>query len=283
MTSKKRSSWRQVDPFSAREQEKYGRSIPSREFILQTLEERGMPMTLDDLCAEWKLEGDWEVEALSRRLRAMERDGQLIRNRREGYGLVTKMNLVTGRVIGHPEGHGFLAPDEGGDSLFLSPRQMRKLLHGDRAVARVIGVDYRGRREGAVVEVLERNTETVVALKSKLIKAFGDARRAADLRKAEYLPQYHQLHDRLGTLAAGSLNERHVHTNVNKLLNKFAGIEPGQRANAALPQQALLIVGQLVATNQAQGAADHHDGYQRIKTGLTALQGAIALEVASHE
>jgi ribonuclease R len=92
----------------------------------------------------------------------MERDGQLIRNRREGYGLVTKMNLVTGRVIGHPEGHGFLIPDEGGDNLFLSPRQMRKLLHGDRAVARVIGVDYRGRREGAVVEVLERNTETVV-------------------------------------------------------------------------------------------------------------------------
>ena len=163
MTNKKRSSWRQVDPFAAREQEKYGgQTIPSRELILQTLEERGMPLTLDELRAEWRLESDWEVEALSRRLRAMERDGQLIRNRREGYGPVTKMNLVTGRVIGHAEGHGFLIPDEGGDSLFLSPRQMRKLLHGDRTVARVIGVDYRGRREGAVVEVLERNTETVV-------------------------------------------------------------------------------------------------------------------------
>jgi ribonuclease R len=162
MTNKKRGSWRQVDPFAGREQEKYGRTIPSREFILQTLEERGMPLTLAELCAEWRLESDWEIEALSRRLGAMERDGQLIRNRREGYGPVAKMNLVTGRVIGHPEGHGFLIPDEGGDSLFLSPRQMRKLLHGDRAVARVIGVDYRGRREGAVVEVLERNTETVV-------------------------------------------------------------------------------------------------------------------------
>ncbi|MBS1225257.1 MAG: exoribonuclease [Proteobacteria bacterium] len=151
-----------MDPFFAREQEKYGQAAPSREFILQYLEERGMPLTLDELRAEWGLEGDWEIEALSRRLRAMERDGQLIRNRREGYGLVTKMNLVTGRVIGHGEGHGFLIPDEGGDSLFLSPRQMRKLLHGDRAVARVTGVDYRGRREGAVVEVLERNTETVV-------------------------------------------------------------------------------------------------------------------------
>ncbi len=162
MTHKKRGSWRQLDPFLTREQEKYGRPSPSREFILHYLEERGMPLTLDELRAEWRLDDDWEVEALSRRLRAMERDGQLIRNRREGYGPVAKMNLVPGRVIGHPEGHGFLIPDEGGDSLFLSPRQMRKLLHGDRAVARVIGVDYRGRREGAVVEVLERNTETVV-------------------------------------------------------------------------------------------------------------------------
>ena len=163
MTNKKRSSWRQMDPFAVREQEKYGgQTIPSREFILQTLEERGMPLTRDELLAEWRLEGDWEIDALARRLRAMEREGQLIRNRREGYGPVAKMNLVTGRVIGHAEGHGFLIPDEGGDNLFLSPRQMRKLLHGDRAVARVIGVDYRGRREGAVVEVLERNTETVV-------------------------------------------------------------------------------------------------------------------------
>ncbi|MBK8184107.1 MAG: ribonuclease R [Candidatus Competibacteraceae bacterium] len=162
MTQKKRSSWRQLDPFLAREQEKYGRATPSREFILHYLEERGMPLTLQELCAEWQISDDWEIDALSRRLRAMEREGQLIRNRREGYGPVAKMNLVPGRVIGHAEGHGFLIPDEGGDNLFLSPRQMRKLLHGDRAVARVIGVDYRGRREGAIVEVLERNTQTVV-------------------------------------------------------------------------------------------------------------------------
>lgn len=162
MTAKKRDAWRRIDPFLSREQEKYGRPSPSREFILHYLEERGMPLTLGELCTEWGISDSGDVEALSRRLRAMERDGQLIRNRREGYGPVAKMNLIPGRVIGHPEGHGFLIPDAGGDNLFLSPRQMRKLLHGDRAVARVIGVDYRGRREGAVVEVLERNTETVV-------------------------------------------------------------------------------------------------------------------------
>jgi phage regulator Rha-like protein len=128
-----------------------------------------------------------------------------------------------------------------------------------------------------------KNTKRVRELKVKLVKAFGNARRAADIRKTEYLPQYHQLHDRLGTLAAGSSNERHVHMNVNKLLNKFAGIEAGQRASAALPNQALLIVGQMVATNQAQGALDHRDGYQRIKNSLQALQGTLALEVTCHD
>ena len=72
MKNKKRNSWQQVDPFAAREQEKYGgQTIPSRELILQTLEERGMPLTHDELCAAWRLESDWEIEALSRRLRAM--------------------------------------------------------------------------------------------------------------------------------------------------------------------------------------------------------------------
>jgi phage regulator Rha-like protein len=130
---------------------------------------------------------------------------------------------------------------------------------------------------------LSRNSDTVVDLKVKLIKAFGNARRAADIRKTEYLPQYHQLHDRLGTLAAGSSNERHVHMNVNKLLNKFAGVEAGQRASAGLPHQAMLIVGQLVASNATLGATDHRDGYQRIKASLQALGAVAQLEAASHE
>jgi len=127
---------------------------------------------------------------------------------------------------------------------------------------------------------LSRNTDTVVALKSKLVQVFGAARRAAALRKNEYLPGYHELHNTVHTLANGSPNEQHVHMNVNKLLNKFAGIEAGQRARAGVPQQALLIVGQLVASKAAQGATDHHDGYQCIKSNLQALQGAIAMGVS---
>ena len=92
----------------------------------------------------------------------MERDGQVIRNRRGDFGLVDRMDLVTGRVIGHRDGFGFLRPDDSGADLFLSPRQMRSLMHGDRAVARVVKVDRDGRREGALVEVVERGVGKVV-------------------------------------------------------------------------------------------------------------------------
>ena len=92
----------------------------------------------------------------------MIRDGQIIKNRREGYIPVYEKDLISGRVIAHPDGFGFLTPDEGGDDIFLSGSEMRSLLHGDRAVIRIKGVDRRGRNEGALIEVIERANQTVV-------------------------------------------------------------------------------------------------------------------------
>ncbi len=149
------------DPHAERESKKYENPIPSREFILELLESRGAALNREQLAEALNLESDDHLEALRRRLRAMERDGQLIFSRR-GYAPVNKLDLVRGRVIGHADGFGFLVPDGGGDDLFLSARQMRSLMHGDRALVHVVGIDRRGRREGALVEVLERNTEQVV-------------------------------------------------------------------------------------------------------------------------
>jgi ribonuclease R len=158
----KKSKKSPADPYAAREAQKYDNPIPSREFILQLLEDEGRPMSREAIAASLKLRDEDTLEALRRRLRAMERDGQLIFNRRREYGLVSHMNLVRGRVIGHPDGFGFLVPDEGGDDLFLSAREMRSLLHGDRALVSITGVDRRGRREGSLVEVLERANTTLV-------------------------------------------------------------------------------------------------------------------------
>jgi len=150
------------DPHLEREQEKYENPIPSREFIMERLKHHGVPLDHKDIAQDLGLHDEEQLTALRRRLRAMERDGQLVFNRRGAYCLVNKKDLVTGRIIGHPDGFGFLKPDAGGEDLFLSPREMRKVLHNDRALARVIGVDQRGRREGALIDVLERAHKEVV-------------------------------------------------------------------------------------------------------------------------
>ncbi|PUB87786.1 MAG: ribonuclease R [gamma proteobacterium symbiont of Ctena orbiculata] len=149
------------DPHRAREARKYQNPIPSREFIMDTLEREGVPMDMYSLAERLELASDEQQEALRRRLRAMQRDGQLVCNRNNNFCLVNKRDLIVGRVIGHADGFGFLRPDDGGDDLYLSFKEMRSVFHDDRAVVRVTGMDRRNRLEGAVVEVLERNTRTV--------------------------------------------------------------------------------------------------------------------------
>src|SRR5215212_9071872 len=150
------------DPFAAREARKYERPVPSRELILSVMSEQPGPLTLNELLECLNVVDADDSDALARRLKAMERDGQVVRNRRGGYLPVGDSDLVRGRVIGHPDGFGFLVPDGAGDDLFLSPREMRVLMHGDRAVVRVVGIDRRGRKDAAMVEVIERANEQAV-------------------------------------------------------------------------------------------------------------------------
>lgn len=125
---------------------------------------------------------------------------------------------------------------------------------------------------------LSRNSDRVVDLKVKLIKAFSEARRAADQRQGEYLPTYHQLHGVINSLTCESSNGKFVHMNVNKLVNEAAGVNAGQRAGLALPQQSMLIVAQAVALNALRGAKDHRAGYERVKQSLQALAAMTHLE-----
>ncbi|MCE5394208.1 MAG: ribonuclease R [Acidithiobacillus sp.] len=154
------SLW-EKDPMYDREKEKYERPIVSREYIMKYLEELGQPARLEDLLEDLQI-AEEDQEAFRRRLRAMERDGQLLRNRKGAYGLADAMELIRGSVIAHPDGYGFLSRDDGGKDLFLSPREMRKVFHGDLILGRVIGEDRRGRLEGAVVRVLEHAIRQVV-------------------------------------------------------------------------------------------------------------------------
>lgn len=129
---------------------------------MSVLAESTGPMRHEDLAKTLAITDECGLEALRRRLRAMERDGQIFHNRRGGYGLLDSMDLVAGRVMGHADGFGFLIPDDGSDDLFISERYMRSLMHGDRCICHITGIDRRGRREGAPVEILERANHEIV-------------------------------------------------------------------------------------------------------------------------
>ncbi|MES1982187.1 MAG: ribonuclease R [Pseudomonadota bacterium] len=157
----KKKNIRALDPFLEREREQYENPLPSREYILQLLAEKGVPLDEQDLCDMLQIT-EQESELFMRRLRAMERDGQIMRNRKRAICVVDKLDLVKGKVQGHPDGFGFLVPDDGSADLVLSAKEMHKVLHGDTVMARVSGMDRRGRREASVVEVLEHGTTRLV-------------------------------------------------------------------------------------------------------------------------
>ncbi|HAN26983.1 MAG TPA: ribonuclease R [Haliea salexigens] len=151
-----------ADPHAEREAARYDNPIPSREVILDLLTAADKPLSHPHIARDLDLHEEEQVEALRKRLRAMERDGQLMVNRRGAYGLVDKLNLLRCRVQGHRDGYGFAIPLEEGDDVYLSSRQMQFVFDGDEVLVGIIGLDRRGRPEGRVVEVLHRGTSRIV-------------------------------------------------------------------------------------------------------------------------
>lgn len=150
------------DPFFARERKNYQHPLPSREYILSCLGKVARPLSLAEICKLFSLRNKERQEALMYRISAMVRDGQLLTNRKGDFILVDKSSLVRGLVVCNKEGYGFLIPEDGGEDIFLPANQMRTLLPDDRILVQVINPHKKGRLEGVLVEILERNTTVVV-------------------------------------------------------------------------------------------------------------------------
>ena len=129
--------------------------------ILRELADAGIPLAPKEVAARLAI-GRRDQHLFDACIATLERDGELLVNRKGELCIVAKLDLVTGTIQGHPDGFGFLVPDAGGDDLFLSPREMRKVLHGDRVTAKRVGFDRRGRPEGGIVDVLARANREVV-------------------------------------------------------------------------------------------------------------------------
>jgi ribonuclease R len=152
------------DPHASREAAQYESPLPSRELVLQVLADQGVPLSVEQIYLLLDIGPD-ERDNFNRRLNAMEREGQIMRNRKGVLCLAEKIHAIAGTVQGHPDGFGFLVPDDKTkhpEDLFLGPREMAQVMHGDRVMVRMAGLDRKGRPEGKIVEVLERGTKNLV-------------------------------------------------------------------------------------------------------------------------
>ena len=48
-----------------------------------------------------------------------------------------KIKEISGVVLGHSDGYGFLRPDIGKEDFYLSPTEMLKVMHGDQVVVKI--------------------------------------------------------------------------------------------------------------------------------------------------
>ena len=149
------------DPHIKREQDKYDNPIPSREYILDYLRSQKSPLTRGKIAEALSLQSEEHLEALRRRLRAMERDGELVFTRGQSYGLPERMDLLTGTILGHRDGFGFFRPEEGGDDLYISNRDMQMYFHGDKVLAQKAGTG-KSRRDARIVRLVKERSAPLV-------------------------------------------------------------------------------------------------------------------------
>lgn len=150
------------DPHFAREKEKYENPVASREYLLEILVKHGKPLSFLDICEHLNLKNEDSRIGIQRRLRAMEREGQVLFNRDKKYEVQQQAELIQGRVIGHRDGFGFLKHSDTEKDYFIPHHQMTTLIHGDIVEGRSEGADRRGRAEFRVNQVIEPREEPIV-------------------------------------------------------------------------------------------------------------------------
>ncbi|OOF43202.1 ribonuclease R [Rodentibacter rarus] len=196
------------DPHYQQELAKYGNPIPSRELILNVIRENNAPMNREEILTALSIRDEEKIEAMRRRLRAMENDGQLVFTKRKRYALPEKLDLVKGLVIGHREGFGFLQVEGKKEDLFIPNHQMQRVMHGDFVLAQPANFDHRGRHEVRIVRVLENRKKQIVG-RFFLENGFGyvvpdDSRIGRDI----LVPNEHRNGARMGQVVVVELQPR---------------------------------------------------------------------------
>ncbi|MBI3814492.1 MAG: ribonuclease R, partial [Nitrospinae bacterium] len=137
--------------------------ITNQEILKFMREAVYRPFTMKELVKSLNVPAE-ERPAFRRLIRGLVKEGEIVKIKGERYGLPEKMNLVTGIVQGHRDGYGFVIPEGDGEDVFLNPRNMSEVMHGDRVVCRIESAKEKGKREGRVIRILDRGHKTIVGI-----------------------------------------------------------------------------------------------------------------------
>jgi ribonuclease R len=154
--------WKNQDSQAQLEEQRYENPIPSRVYIIDTLEDLGVPTSHKKLCKAFGIKDQKQQNAVEYRLKAMLKDGQISKNKKRCYSIAKDIKLIKGTVQAKKEGHGLFVPETNGKNLYISSKAMLNLFDGDIILARCINKDYKNRAEAIPVEILKRGIKQIV-------------------------------------------------------------------------------------------------------------------------
>ncbi|WP_212846470.1 ribonuclease R [Acinetobacter sp. TGL-Y2] len=150
-----------VDPEAKAEAERYDNPIPSRILITETIENKKQPLSHADLVEHFEITDQKSIEALSHRLSAMVRDGQLMK---DGYKfqLMTDQPVHDATIYINNKGLGVASLDGKKEEMLLPERELRQVFHGDRVKVQQTSIDRKGKAWGFVTQVTQRRIKQII-------------------------------------------------------------------------------------------------------------------------
>lgn len=149
-----------VDPEAKAEAERYDNPIPSRTLILESIEKLQQAQSHADLVEYFEIADQKSIDALSHRLIAMVRDGQLMKDGFK-FQLAAEQPTHEATVYINSKGLGS-AHIDGQNDILLPERELRLVFNGDRVKVRQTSVDRKGKAWGFITEVQQRRVKQII-------------------------------------------------------------------------------------------------------------------------
>jgi ribonuclease R len=142
------------------------------KFVLNFFNEATHPISYSEIIEALTITEE-ESREFDSILKTLINSGDIVKIKGDRFGMSKKMNLVVGKVQVHPDGYGFIIPEEKREEdLYVSPRQLKEVMHGDTVIARSQISRRTKKTEGRIIRIVRRGNKRIIG-RLELKKKFG--------------------------------------------------------------------------------------------------------------